>query len=87
MTPYERSTDQKIDDLSLTLDRVLGIVQDHSVALAGLNTELGALRVDVQQVRSDMTGLRLSFDRLNEHVVSHLTWHIGQQRGGPGPES
>ena len=87
MSPDARSTDQKLDDLSLTLDRVLGIVQDHSGTLADLKTDLGALRVDVQQVRSDMTGLRLSFERLNEHVMSHLTWHVGQQPGGPGPES
>ena len=76
MSPDERSTDQKIDDLSLTLDRVLVIVQDDAVALAGLKNDLGALRVDVQQirgdvqqVRTDMSGLRLSMDRLNEHVT------------------
>jgi hypothetical protein len=36
MSPDERSTDQRLDDLSLTLDRVLGIVQDHSGSLAEL---------------------------------------------------
>ena len=87
MSPDERSTDQKIDDLSLTLDRVLVIVQDHAVALADLKADVGALRVDVQQVRTDMSGLRLSMDRLNEHVMGHLNWHIGQQFGEPGPGS
>jgi hypothetical protein len=87
MTPDERSTDQKLDDLSLNLDRVLGIVQDHGVALADLKTDLGALRVDVQHVRADMSGLRLAMDRLNEHVMGHLNWHVGQQSGDPGPGS
>lgn len=94
MSPDERSTDQKLDDLSLTLDRVLGIVQDHSVALVDLKSDVGALRVelqhvrvDVQQVRVDLSGLRQSMDRLNEHVMGHMNWHIGQQPGGPSSES
>lgn len=87
MSPGERSSDQKLDDLSLTLDRVLGIVQDHSGDLAELKTDLSALRVDIQQVRTDMTGIRHSLDRLNEHFLAHQTWHIGQQPGGPSPGS
>ncbi len=80
MSSGERSTNERLDGLSLTLDRVLGIVQDHSGGLAELKTDLGALRVDVQQIR-------LSFDRLNDHVLSHVNWHIGQQPGGPTPGS
>jgi hypothetical protein len=39
-----------------------------------------ALRVDVQRFASGL-------DRLTGHVMAHQSWHIGQQPGGPSPES
>ena len=87
MSPDQRSTDQKLDDLSLTLDRVLGIVQDHSAAFVRLESDVGALRVEAQHIRVDMHQIRVELADLASTFRDHLGWHLRQQPGGPTPGS
>ena len=80
MSSDKRSTDQRLDDLSATLDRVLGIVQDHSGALSELKADTRQIRVEMHEMRVEMHDLASAFRE-------HLGWHLRQQPGGPGPGS
>ena len=87
MSPGERNMDQRLDGLSDTLDRVLGIVQDHSAAFARLESDIGAPRVDTQHIRVDMQQIRVELADLASAFRDHLGWHLRQQPGGPTPGS
>jgi len=47
-----------------TLDRILGILQDHG-------GRLGEIKTDVREVRRDLSGLQKDFRE-------HLLWHLGR---------
>ncbi len=80
MSPDERSTDERLDGLSLTLDRVLGFVQDHSAALS-------ELKADTRQIHVEMHEMRVQMHDLAGAFREHLGWHLPQQPGGPAPGS
>lgn len=56
--------DERFDRLDLTLDRILGILQDHGGQLA-------ELKADVREVRREVAGI-------HEGFTEHLGWHLGR---------
>ena len=61
----------RFDRIDQTLDRVLGLLQDHGRQLEEHGRYLEDIRSDVRDVRRDLSELQKDFRE-------HLLWHLGR---------
>lgn len=66
-------SDERFDRIDQTLDRILGVLQDHGRQLDELNSGQAEIRADLRQIR-------VAVDSLQEGFAEHLGWHLGQAR-------
>ena len=63
--------DDRFDRIDQTLDRILGILQDHGGQLTDIKGRLGGIETDIRQIRG-------AVDSIQEAFTDHLGWHLGR---------
>ncbi|HVW33776.1 MAG TPA: hypothetical protein VHL53_14660 [Acidimicrobiia bacterium] len=61
----------RFDRVDQTLDRMLGLLQDHGHQLEEVKAGLGEIKGDVRDVRRDLSELQKDFRE-------HLLWDLGR---------
>jgi chromosome segregation ATPase len=62
---------ERFDHIDQTLDRILGILQDHGRQLDELKADVRELKADIREIRREVVGIHEAF-------TEHLGWHLGR---------
>ena len=63
--------ESRFDRIDETLERVLGLLDDHGRQVQGVKADVGGITADIRDVRRELSALRKDFQK-------HLLWHLGR---------